>query len=124
MKLQIKSQQEITGTFLCIIGLLFIVLAFFIFASKCDRSVVLGAIIGCAASILNEFLAILTRQLAAKYDAKKANVVILLAYGVRVLFMSTIVLIILLLPALHDITGILALFFPLLSRAILARIRA
>jgi len=121
---QAKIKQEIASTALCAAGLSFTLIAFYIFADKFSLSVVLGTAIGAAASIGNFVLNIYTAKYAAKYDQKKATRIIWLSKAARALLMGIVAYFILLIPLIHDITGIIALFFPQISRAIIYIIKS
>ena len=96
---------------------------FFMIAGKCDLSIILGTLAGSAASILNYYLRVIAFQLSAKYDAQKAIFIIWMSRMLRMLLMSAVAFVILLVPMLHDITGIIALFFPQISRAAMSIIK-
>lgn len=116
---QIKENQEVSSMVLCVVGLSFTMVGLFVIADKCNVSVILGTIVGSAASILNYYLQILTLKYALNYERDKAVLIISFSKIFRMLLMSAIVLIILLVPVLHDVTGIIAMFFPQISRAVI-----
>ncbi len=115
---QAKIKQEIASTSLCVAGLSFLLIGLYIFADKFNLSVILGTAIGGAASIGNFALNIYTSNYSAKYDQKKAARIVLLSKVIRAFLMGIIVYFILLIPLIHNITGIIALFFPQISRVI------
>lgn len=117
MILQTKEHREISSMVLCVAGLSFTMVGLFVIADKCDLSVILGTIVGSAASILNYYLQILTLKYALNYERDKAVLIISLSKVFRMLLMSAVVVTILLVPVLHDVTGIIAMFFPQISRA-------
>lgn len=119
---QKKMQREMVGIALCVIGLSVNLIGVFIFIGKCDLSVILGIILGGATSILNYSLYVLTMQISAKYDSQKATLITWLSKVFRMLFMIVITFIILVIPLLHNV-GIIALFFPHISRVIMSLIK-
>jgi len=123
MELQTKLQREIKSIVFCVVGLAFIMVGFFVIADKCDLSVILGTIVGSAASILNYYLQVLTVKRAVDYERDKAVLIISLSKVFRMLLMSAVAFTILLVPVLHDVTGIIALFFPQISRAVISVIK-
>ncbi len=121
---QAKIKQEIASTFLCVVGLSFMLIGLYIFADKFSLSVVLGTAIGGVASIGNFILNIYTAKYSAKYDQKKAARIVLHSKIIRAIFMCIIVYFILLIPLIHNTTGIITLFFPQISRAIIYIIKS
>ncbi|SHO43722.1 hypothetical protein SAMN02745217_00331 [Anaerocolumna xylanovorans DSM 12503] len=121
---QAKIKQEIESTSFCVAGLSFLLIAFYLFADKFSLSVVLGTVIGSAASIGNFILNIYTAKYSAKYDQKKAAHIVLLSKIIRSFLMGIIVYFILMVPMVHNITGIIALFFPQISRGIIYIIKS
>jgi uncharacterized membrane protein (GlpM family) len=117
---QAKVQQEIKSITFCVMGLSFMMIGFFVIADKFDLSVLLGTIVGSLASILNYSLYLITLRISTKYDPKKAALVIVLSKVFRLLLMSAVAFIILIIPMLHYITGIVALFFPQISRVVIS----
>ncbi|MGI6499197.1 MAG: hypothetical protein ACOX0U_10720 [Oscillospiraceae bacterium] len=103
--------REIYHTALCVIGLSFMMISFYIFTDKFDLSVLLGSIVGSAAAILSYALNVMTAQISAKYDSRKAASIILMSKISRTFLMGFIAFLILLFPILHVVTGIAALFF-------------
>ena len=69
--------REIYRTALCVIGLSVMMMSCYIFTDRLDLSVVLGSIVGSTASIFNFALNVMTVQISAKYDSKKAGSIIL-----------------------------------------------
>ncbi len=120
MKHQTKLQLEIMSTVFCVAGLSIFMIGFFIIAGKCDLSVILGTIAGSAASMLNYYLQILTVKIAVNYERDKAVIMSRLLKVFRMLLICAAAFTILLLPELHDTTGIMALFFPQISRAVIS----
>lgn len=108
---QAKVCREIYHTALCVIGLSLMMVSFYIFTDRFDLSVVLGSVVGGAASILNYVLNVMTAQFSAKYDPQKAASIILMFKVSRTFLMGFIAFLILLFPILHVVTGITALFF-------------
>lgn len=106
-----KAYREVYQTALCVLGLSLLMVSFYIFTDKLNLSVVLGSVVGGAASILNYALNVITAQFSAKYDPKKAASIILMSKIARTLLMGFIAFLILLFPILHVVTGIAALFF-------------
>lgn len=121
---QAKIKQEIESTSFCVAGLSFMLIAFYIFADKFSLPVVLGTVIGSAASIGNFILNIYTAKYSAKFDQKRAAHIILLSKVIRAFLMGIIVYFILMIPMIHNITGIIALFFPQISRGIICIIKS
>ncbi len=119
MTLQEKLKQEIISMAFCVTGLSFILISFYIIMDKCNLSVMMGMVIGSAASIGNFILNVYTVQHSVKFDKQKASRIILLSKVIRMFLMGFIAYYILLVPLLHDFTGILALFFPQITRAFL-----
>ena len=113
---QAKIKQEIASTSLCVAGLSFMLIGFYIFAGMFSHSIVLGTAIGGAASIGNFILNIYTAKYSSKYDQTKAARIILCSKVIRAFLMGVIVYFILLVPQIHNTTGILTLFFPQISR--------
>lgn len=99
-------------------------IAFYIFADKFSLSVVLGTVLGSAASIGNYILNIYTVKYSAKYDPKKAGHIVLFSKVIRAFLMGIIVYFILIIPLLHNIAGIIALFFPQISRGIIYLVKS
>jgi hypothetical protein len=97
--------------------------SFYIFTDRLDLSVVLGSVVGSAASILNYALNVMTVQFSAKYDSKKAALIILMSKILRTFIMGFIAFIILLFPILHVVTGIAAMFFPQVRHVVLRIIK-
>ncbi len=123
MKFQTKVKLDIAGTVLCVSGLSFMVIGFFILTDMCDLSRVLGIVMGSTASILNYSLQVLAMQSSAKYNFKKAALMALLSKIFGVLFIIAVAFIILLIPLFNNVTGIVSLFFTLISRAIISLIK-
>lgn len=124
MKYQTNIQREITNTALCVVGLSLMMVSVYVLADRCDLSVVLGSIVGSAASILNYSLNVITVQFSARYDSKRAAFIILMSKILRTLLMGFIAYIILLFPTLHIITGIAAMFFPQVNHIIKSQIKS
>lgn len=103
--------REIYHNALCVIGLWIMMIGFHIIADRLDRSVVLGSIVGSAASLLNFALYMMTVQIAEKGDPTKARPIVRASKVLRAFLMGFVAFIILLFPALHVTTGIIALFF-------------
>ena len=120
---QQKMQRDIAGTAICVVGLSLAMIGFFILAGKCNLSAVLGTIIGSTTSILNYSLRVLIMHSAAKYNYKKATLILRLSKVSRTLFIGAIAFIIFLFPLFHDVTGIVALFFSQISRSIISRMK-
>lgn len=78
--------KEIYQTILCVIGLFLIMISFYIFTDRLDSSVILGSMAGSAASILNYALNVFTVQISAKYDPRKAALIILMSKIFRTFF--------------------------------------
>lgn len=123
MEFETKAQREIGGTTLCVTGLSFIMLSLFVFADKFDLSVILGTFIGSCASIFNYSLQVLVIRISTKCNSNKTKIMIWVLDVFRVIFIVSIAFIIFLVPLLHNLTGILALFFSQISRAIISQIR-
>lgn len=109
--LQPKAYREIYRNALCVIGLWIMMIGFYFMAGRLDRSVVLGSIVGSAASLLNFVLYMLTIQIAEKHDSREASSIVLASKVLRTFLMGFVAFVILLFPALHIATGIIALFF-------------
>ncbi len=116
---QAKIKQEIASTSLCVVGLSFMLIGFYIFSGMFSLSVILGTAIGGTASIGNFILNIYTAKYSSNYDQKKADRIVLYSKVIRGFLMGIIVYFILLVPQIHNTTGILTLFFPQISRAII-----
>lgn len=114
---QTKARREIISLVLCVGGLSFTMVGLFVIADKCDLSVIWGTIVGSAVSILNYYLQIITLKCALNYERDKAILIISLSKVFRMLLMSAVAFAILLMHMLHDVTGIIAMFFPQISRA-------
>lgn len=114
-----KINQEIKSMTLCVAGLSFILTGVFVLMDKFSLSVLLGIAVGSAASVGNFMLNIYTAKFSAKHDQKQASSIVILSKVSRAFLMGVIAYVILLVPLLHDMSGIVALFFPQISRAIL-----
>lgn len=106
-----KAYREIYHTALCVFGLTLMMVSIYIFTDRLDLSVVLGSVVGGAASILNYALNVITAYVSAKYDPQKAALIILMSKISRTLLMGFIAILILFFPILHVVTGIAAMFF-------------
>lgn len=120
---QAKIRQEIASTTLCVVGLSFMLIGFYIFAGMFSHSIILGTAFGGAATIGNFILNIYTAKYSSKFDPKKAARIVLYSKVIRAFFMGIVVYLILLVPQIHNATGILTLFFPQISRAIIYQIK-
>ncbi len=120
MMSQTKVKRDIAGNVLCVSGLSFMMIGFFILSDKLDLSIALGFVIGSTASILYYFLQVLTMQISERYNLKKGALTFLLLKIFSILFISAVAFIILLVPIFHDVTGIVSLFFSQISRVIIA----
>lgn len=116
---QAKIKQEIASTSICVAGLSFMLIGFYIFTDMFSFSVVLGTALGCITSIGNFILNIYTAKYSTKYDSQKAARIVLYSKVIRAFLMGIIVYFILLVPEIHNATGIITLFFPQISRAVI-----
>jgi hypothetical protein len=106
-----KTYREVYHTALCVFGLTLMMVSIYIFTDRLNLSVVLGSVVGGAASILNYALNVITAYISAKYDPQKAASIILMSKIARTLLMGFIAFFILFFPILHVVTGIAAMFF-------------
>ena len=113
-----------TGMVFCVAGLSCMMIGFFALAGNCDLSVVLGTLIGSAASLLGCSIHAAAARVSAKCDAGKAGHIVRLSGISRALFVSMVAAVILLVPVLHDVAGIAALFFPQISRAFISFLKS
>lgn len=107
---QTKAYREAFHTALCVIGLSLMMVGFYIFIDRFNLSIILGSVVGGAASILNYVLNVMTAH-AAKNNQLNAASIILISKIFRTFLMGLIVYLILLFPILHVVTGITAMFF-------------
>ncbi len=114
---QAKIKQEIASTSICVAGLSFMLIGFYIFTDMFSFSIILGTAIGGIASIGNFILNIYTAKYSSKYDPQKAARIVMHSKVIRAFLMGIIVYFILLVPQIHNTAGIITLFFPQISRA-------
>lgn len=105
-----KAYREVYHTALCVFGLTLMMVSIYIFADRLDLSVVLGSVVGGAASIFNYALNVITAYVSAKYDPKKAASIIMMSKISRTFLMGFVAFLILFFPILHVVTGIAAMF--------------
>lgn len=116
--------KEIYQTILCVIGLFLIMISFYIFTDRLDSSVILGSMAGSAASILNYALNVFTVQISAKYDPRKAALIILMSKIFRTFLMGLIAFIILYFPIFHTTSGIVSMFFSNFRYLVIKKIKS
>ena len=71
MMYQTNVKRDIAGNVLCVSGLSFMMIGFFILTDKYDLSIALGFVIGSTASILYYFLHVLTIRIFERCNLKK-----------------------------------------------------
>ncbi len=118
------AYKEIYQTTLCVIGLSLMMISFYIFTDRLNTSVILGSLVGSAASILNYALNVITAQVSAKYNLEKAKLIILTSKILRIFLMSFIAFIILLFPIFNTTCGIASMFFPNIRYLVNRRIKS
>lgn len=87
---QTTIPREIASIALCVAGLSFMMIGFFVIADKFDLSVVLGTIAGSSTAILDYSLYVITLQVSTRCDPSKAVLAIVLSRVFRIVLMSTV----------------------------------
>lgn len=106
-----KSYREILHTTLYVIDPWLMMIGYYALTNRFNLPIVLGGIVGSAASILNYVLNVSTVHISMAFDPKKAISIILVSKIIRAFILGLVAFTIFLSPVLHVTTGIIAMFF-------------